>query len=141
MQGDAGSITFQEPVLDLTLTWIATSPAELWTNTGVVATDADFIIQTVSFPGSVTYIDWTNYFGESGIESMSYTVDPPAGVPEPGTWLLLGLGMGMVVLCFAWRELFRKRCRGCGDPVARGDESKHGLGECCPPLRSEDAAG
>ena len=87
-------------------------------------------------PGSNTPISWT-------------AVDPPSSAPEPRTWLLLS--MGVLLLLFRKRlsryidrkitkkaeyvnRIAERRpaCEGCGDLVARGDESKHGLGECCP---------
>lgn len=99
MQGDGGEILFSEPVLDLTLTWISTGPGSVWTNTGGVGTYPGFVgttLETSSFPGSVTYIEWTNYFGYSGIESLSYTVDP-VNTPEPPTFLVSGLGLAALI--------------------------------------------
>jgi hypothetical protein len=94
-QGDEGEITFAMPVVDLTITWTTTDPGSISTNAGGEGSFGP-ATETFFLSGPVTNISWLNFEGYSGIESLSYTVDP-VNAPEPSAFLLSGLGLAALI--------------------------------------------
>jgi hypothetical protein len=103
--GDVGSLTFTVPVTFLSVTWIATGPADLSVGGtvaggGYISTDCSCttgpLVET--FSGSITSLSWGNYYGYSGIESMSYIEDPPVNAPEPSSFPLSVIGLAALLL-------------------------------------------
>jgi hypothetical protein len=118
--GDVGTLTFTIPVSALSVTWIATGPASLgisggtYANGGYISTDCQCTTGPVveTFSGSIVSLAWVNYYGYSGIESMTYTEDTPVNTPELSTWSGLAAGMMLVfVLVHKERSVNRGRNR------------------------------
>jgi hypothetical protein len=96
--GNTGNIIFTSPAVDLTFEFVGGSAfyASVFGENGLIG-NVGFSAETTasgnaSFTVPVTSINWTSGYGSGGgINSMSYTV-----VPEPGTPLLVGLGLILV---------------------------------------------
>jgi hypothetical protein len=120
--GDGGIITFTVPVTSLTISWVATGEAwTISTNGGAPTVECQSFpsipcntTETLNFTGVVTSIGWANFAGFSGFESMSYTLEGTASIPEPQTLWLLLIGLLLLSL-YAKKPLLQL----CHSPIER----------------------
>jgi PEP-CTERM motif-containing protein len=106
--GHDGTITFLQPVYDLSFSWDGPTAfgATLFDGQTVVggAGDNDTshgysspteVQGTSSFDGPVTFINWSGDIFGGGIESLSFDLSPNP-VPEPSVLMLLAVGLAAV---------------------------------------------
>jgi hypothetical protein len=114
--GDNGFINFTIPVVNLTIDFVLNpSGYVVSANSQIVSECNDnapgACVPTklvLSLAGPVSSIEWENFPGFSGIESMSYTLAVPT--PEPGAlWLLL---TGLLLGLSRWAQMSLRRLSG-----------------------------
>jgi len=97
--GYTGTISFDSPVSDVSLSWIATDVFEVWDNVGDswFDTSTDNGSGEITLPGAgITQITWQAGDEVGGITALDPTPDSQS-VPEPSSMLLSAMGIAALI--------------------------------------------